>query len=127
MILLRPHHGLCIHHFEGKGYSPSFINTMSNLISKLESDPEQIIQVVCNCDDICSTCPNNNYTICNTNAKVLSYDYRCLTLCNLQENEQLSWLDFKRKLHKHVLKPQKLSKVCLDCEWLSLCLSKEGQ
>ncbi|HEZ7990826.1 MAG TPA: hypothetical protein RWO66_07705 [Ruminococcus sp.] len=39
-IFLRPHHGLCIGFFEGKGYSDEFTANMSAVIEKLQNtDP----------------------------------------------------------------------------------------
>ena len=55
---IRPHHGLCIHFFEGKGYSENFVRHMAELIEKLNAfRPE--IRLVLHVDYFCYACPHN--------------------------------------------------------------------
>ena len=43
-VVLRPHHSLCIQFFEGKGYSPQFVDGMTKTIKMLEqNDPPCIL------------------------------------------------------------------------------------
>ena len=36
MIRLRPHHGMCLAYFEGKGYSDDFTENMQHMLELLE-------------------------------------------------------------------------------------------
>lgn len=121
MIYLRPHHGLCIHHFIGKGYSDTFISNMKNIINTLEDNSNSKITLASGVDDICSSCPNNKNNGCLSGQKPDYYDMACLELCGLNFGDTLYWRDFKKKIQTSILKPNKLKEVCINCEWLSIC------
>jgi len=38
-ISLRAHHGLCLHFFQGKGYSGAFVENMARKKAMLEENP----------------------------------------------------------------------------------------
>lgn len=125
MIELRPHHGLCIGQFIGKGYSKDFVENMKHVISKLESD-NPYIKFVCHTDIICSRCPHNHNETCHSGQKVLDYDEACLRLCGFYENQEMKWFDFKDKMKEMVLKKDRLNEVCINCSWIDLCLENIG-
>lgn len=116
-VFLRPHHGLCLGFFEGYGYSDDFSKNMAAVLNGLEEDtPVKIAQ---GHDSICISCPNRN-TGC-PNAAV--YDRRVLKLCGLYPGQELSWSDFREKIRRCVLEAGRLTEVCGNCEWFSLCES----
>ena len=120
---LRPHHGLCINFFEGKGYSPEFIQHMTEMIEYLnQHNPE--IQLVLYTDRICSACPHNMNQICESEHKVLTYDKQVLALCNLHENQILNWKAFQGLIFQKILKQNQLSAVCRNCQWMNICSEK---
>ena len=120
---IRPHHGLCIHFFEGKGYSENFVRHMAELIEELNTfRPE--IRLVLHVDYFCYACPRNLGSICESAGKVLQYDKNILNLCHLEENQILSWEDFQEKIFFHILNAGKLSLVCSGCQWENLCTRK---
>lgn len=121
MIYLRPHHGLCIHHFIGKGYSDTFISNMKKIINVLEDSGNTKITLVSGVDEICGFCPNNKNDICLSGQKPDCYDIACLELCDLNFGDTLYWEDFKKKIQTYILEPNKLKEVCIDCEWLGIC------
>lgn len=120
MIELRPHHGMCIGQFIRKGYSEDFVENMQHIINKMESE-NPYIRLVCHTDAICSRCPYNMNDICFSGQKVLNYDRACLQLCELQENQEIKWIDFKNIVKEKILKKGKLSEVCINCSWIELC------
>lgn len=120
---LRPHHGLCTAFFEGRGYSPAFIRHMTAMIAFLDShNPD--IRLVLHTDRICSACPHNKDGLCESSSKVTGYDRQVLTLCGLQENQQLSWKNFQELVFLNILRRGLLCTVCRDCQWLFLCSEK---
>lgn len=121
MILLRPHHILCMHHFVGKGYSEPFTQNMSKLISHLEQNPSELIMLSLSLDDICAYCPHNKNKLCISQEKVVAYDRKCLALCHLTKDTILSWQTVKQLFRKNILDAGKLQEVCSDCEWQLLC------
>lgn len=119
---LRPHHGLCLHFFQGEGYSEEFIQNMQNIVDTLATNPT--IHLITANDDVCRTCPNRvNETECACDKKVLHYDKRVVELCNLTLNSTLSWNDFSIKVYNNILSPNLRETVCGDCEWNHLCHS----
>ncbi|NLP34296.1 MAG: DUF1284 domain-containing protein [Clostridiales bacterium] len=125
MIELRPHHGMCIGQFVGKGYSKDFVDNMKYIIGKLESD-NPYIKLVCHTDAICVRCPHNIDGICHSGQKVLYFDETCLRLCGLHEDEIIRWFDFKNIVKEMVLEKDILKEVCINCSWIELCIKNIG-
>lgn len=123
-IILRPHHGLCLQHFVGKGYSNSFVDNMTLVLKHLTEHPNQMVQLEYTTDILCSCCPHNLHSRCESGQKVASYDAACLALCGLHEGDMLSWKQFRQLVQIHILQKRKLSEVCVDCEWLAICDKK---
>lgn len=115
MFKLRPHHALCIHFFEGKGYSNEFTNHMSGVIGKLKEDTE--IQITCESDDICSKCPNLKQGTCVTQEKVNRYDKKVMELCGFYSGQKLNAMDFLEIAKREIINKDKLKEVCGDCAW----------
>ena len=121
---LRPHHGLCIAFFEGKGYSPDFTQHMSEMISYLDChNPE--IRLVLHTDRICSACPHNLDAVDESAQKVLHYDRAVLSLCGLEENQILLWKEFQSLVRLKILGQRRISAVCRNCQWLFICSEKQ--
>ncbi|MBC5786909.1 DUF1284 domain-containing protein [Clostridium facile] len=118
---IRPHHGLCIAFFEGKGYSPEFVRHMEQTIANLK---QATIQLVQGADEICSHCPNNQNGACTQTDKVATFDRRVLELCQLQPSQRITWQEFFCLVNQNILQQGKRKQVCADCEWDSICSSK---
>ena len=73
-IRLRPHHGLCIRHFTGKGYSPAFVENMARVIAGLRAAPETDIELTAGADVLCASCPHNQSGWCASAPKPDRYD-----------------------------------------------------
>ena len=58
-IPVRPHHGMCLAYFIGKGYSEGFSAHMEKMLHILEQDVS--IRLVVSLDEICSACPNHQF------------------------------------------------------------------
>ena len=65
---LRPHHILCIAHYEGKGYSEEFNIKMQAIIEALKSGGQ--FELTFGPDDLCASCPNLVGGICSSEEKV---------------------------------------------------------
>lgn len=118
---IRPHHGLCIRFFEGKGYSNAFTVHMAKVIEDLIENPK--VCLVLKEDEICSACPNCRTAGCETRDKVLAYDAAVLRLCNLEEEEVLDFRQFWDSITENIIEANKLSEICGDCEWAQICRS----
>lgn len=75
IIRFRPHHFLCLLSFQGKGYSPSFIQNFDTIKKQLEAAPNQSIEIVTGLDSICQACPERTTKgACKKEKKVSSLD-----------------------------------------------------
>lgn len=117
---IRPHHGLCIAHFKGLGYSQEFVENMQKVTAALRSEDNQVT-LVCHTDDICCCCPHNSNGECESGQKVLSYDIACLEYCGLKDNQTIRWSEFSDKVMQNIILPGRLREVCRECQWLDIC------
>lgn len=113
---LRPHHGLCINFFEGKGYSQEFTENMTSVIELLNSENPET-ELTTNHDIICCCCP---CTDCHD--KALSYDLKVMEICGVSEN--IRWKDFRKKVHEKIISTGRLKEVCGNCQWFYICEKK---
>lgn len=117
--IIRPHHGMCMAFYQGKGYSSEFSSHMGEIIHKLESNPTICISI--QADIICSKCPNNKKGICETESKVIEYDRQTLKHCGLSEGMTMPYADFKKAVYECILIPNKRERICGNCQWNELC------
>lgn len=122
--VIRPHHGICLAFFEGKGYSDCFSAHMAQVQDwLLTDDPDVCLSP--ETDEICSCCPNNESGICKTAEKVDRYDRAVLERCGLTPGQQLNWSRFSDLVEKHILSTAQRTSICGDCQWSKLCASHE--
>jgi hypothetical protein len=118
-IAIRPHHGMCLAYFQGKGYSEGFTGHMQEMKECFETDLP--VKLVAETDEICSACPHNEKGICKSADKVNSYDQAVLKYCGLQEGQELTYLDFAHQVREKILAKGLRTQICGDCQWNSLC------
>lgn len=119
MILLRPHHGMCLAFFVGYGYSDSFSAHMSALLDSLT--PDTLIQLTVDTDAVCSACPNNLDGVCKTAQLVADYDRAVLSLCGLQDGQIIAFGRFAELVQTCVLSPDLRPTICGGCHWDGIC------
>ncbi len=122
-LRIRPHHGLCVSFFEGKGYSDKFSSHMWK-ISKMMEEENPEITLVLDYDEICTECPNISKKRCG---KALCYDKRVLNFCEISAGESLNWLDFRKTVWERIVLKGRLFEVCGDCEWYYICSKKQDE
>lgn len=123
-LVLRPHHGLCIRYFRGKGYSPDFVRNMEKVVAVLRQNPAQQFALFSGIDSLCICCPHHQQGCCDSEEKVQGYDRACLELCGLQNGQTLTWGDFQTAVATAV-STHGLETICRGCQWLSICLDIE--
>ena len=121
-ILLRPHHGLCIRFYRGKGYSDGFVVNMNKTITLLEKGAE--ITLINDGDALCGHCPNYDGKSCLSGEKPHRYDNAVLSLTGLNPGDSIKWKDFQDILMEKVFEAGKFDEICGDCEWQNLCHTK---
>lgn len=113
MIKYRPHHFLCTLGFQGKGYSPQFVQNFSDIKEGLKD--ETLITVVESTDDICDPCPHRRETLCEKQEIIASLDARHKEALGFAPGDTLSWGDAKEKLKR--LSLEDFHRICAGCSW----------
>lgn len=122
---IRPHHGMCLAYFEGKGYSQGFVHHMGEVLSLLEEGTT--VEMTVAGDNICSACPNLKDGVCETADKVEAYDRAVLSFCNLKEKEQIEFSEFTERVQEIILETGKREEICGDCQWNEICSSRKSR
>ncbi len=140
-ISLRPHHGMCLAYFEGKGYSEGFIAHMQRMLELFTAadvaaaDPEQggkksekvLVRLTARTDEICSACPNNLDGNCREAEKVRRYDLGVLDFCGLKEGQILEYDQFASLVQERILSAGKRVEICGGCQWESICAKRKNK
>ena len=117
---LRAHHGMCLHYFQGKGYSSSFTENMSSVLTYLnENDP--LVTVIADCDNICSKCPNLIFGKCITSRKVSKYDNNTLKSLDIESGTTMKYSEYSKLIEDKIINSGIRGKICSDCRWNDLC------
>ena len=53
--------------------------------------------------------------------KVAGYDSAVLERCGIKSGTELRWKEFSKLVHDNIIGAKKLSEVCGDCQWYSIC------
>lgn len=93
MLKLRGHHLVCLHYFQGKGYSQEFIRNLQELVGRAqEGEP---VEVVAGPDDVCRACLNLRKERCrhknDAEAEIKKLDCRALCYLGASVGERATW------------------------------------
>lgn len=122
VIPIRPHHGMCLAYFEGKGYSSDFTRHMKEMLDIFEKNVQ--VQLVVSGDEICSACPNDRNGECCDKKLVEAYDRAVLEYCEWEEGTILYFKEFAEKVQKNVIDAGYRDKICGNCQWNDICSRK---
>ena len=126
---IRPHHLMCILGFRGLGYNENFTINMTNIVKDLRSNPNAIIIVSPEADDICVTCPHNNKGICvkkpNSEEIVQNLDSEYIKLIQIPLRVPISINDAWKNIVSSV-SLETMENICKECEWWSDGYCSEG-
>ena len=123
-LTIRPHHGMCLAFFRGKGYSGGFTTHMAQVKETLAQDPAVRLSV--GGDEICTCCPNLREGVCTAAEKVQRYDRAVLAACGLEDGAVLPWHRFAQLVDGHILAAGRRREICGDCQWDTLCAQGNG-
>ena len=125
MIRLRPHHGMCLAYFEGKGYSDSFTVNMQQMLDFFEKGTD--VELTVAGDEICKACPNLKEGICVSAGLVETYDRKVLEACGVGEKEHMTFREFVDNVQRNVIESGKRVEICGNCQWNEICSNKESR
>jgi DNA helicase-2/ATP-dependent DNA helicase PcrA len=118
-IAIRPHHGMCLAFYQGKGYSEGFTGHMYEMKARFETNP--LVKLVVCTDEICVACPNDEDGTCKSAAKVASYDRAVLLHCGLKEGQELHYREFAQLVQDRIFAKGLRTAICGNCQWDALC------
>jgi hypothetical protein len=125
MVRIRGHHILCIKGFHGLGYAKPFIKKMYEMQDMFANLPDTEIELVSECDDICSCCPHSIDSVCQkgelSEERTREQDlnvFKTLGIneCRVSTVKELNGI-FQNKMNTF---PQ-LVKICGICGWREIC------
>jgi uncharacterized protein len=124
-IKIRAHHLLCIQGFQGHGYSRDFERNMTRTIQKIESYPEQELEIVAECDEICSHCPHQVERLCEmspgSDISIRKLDAAVLKRLDLEEKTIIKASNIL-ELVNIKLETLDILDICGNCFWREMCL-----
>ncbi|MFI8576207.1 DUF1284 domain-containing protein [Rossellomorea aquimaris] len=128
--ILRGHHLLCTHGFQGMGYSTEFVKVMADIVGEIRNDELDFpIQVVQSFDDACQACPHKGKSVCeksaDSNDHVLTLDSKVLHHLGLKHGD-IYMKSALISITAQKVKPEDLDYLCEGCSWLEYGVCKEG-
>ena len=120
-VKLRPHHGMCLQFFQGKGYSGEFTAHMAEILRLLENHRDCRIEIADGADEICSACPCLHDGSCTSAEKTDRYDREVLTAAGLNSGTVTEGALFLQTVREKIILAGKRETICGDCQWTSLC------
>lgn len=120
MPLLRGHHLICLHFFNGDGYDEGFINNLGAILNCAE---EGGITISSGADDICRCCPYLKESSCqyteNSDEEIRDMDIEALALLSLSIGDKAKWDGIKNTVPE-IFQNWYLSR-CAKCDWIDAC------
>lgn len=120
MLHLRPHHGLCMANFVGRGYDEAFTQNMKKVAASLAKEPGQTVLLAEGEDVLCGKCPHNQGR-CVTAEKVRRLDAASLAACGLSAGQEIAWDEFQRLVREQVFEKGRFDEICRPCKWYDFC------
>ncbi|HCM40222.1 MAG: hypothetical protein A2Z97_02840 [Bdellovibrionales bacterium GWB1_52_6] len=121
-LKFRAHHFLCALGFQGKGYSPDFVDNFQQKVDLLKDEvhgPAQELEIVEGLDAICEKCPNQDGAHCGSEHKVLRLDQGHAEALGVTNGQIVTWAEMKKRLAERMTL-EKFEVVCAPCAWKSL-------
>lgn len=126
-IKFRPHHFLCSVGFQGKGYSPAFVQNFTDIMAILNAPKgdEIEIEVTDITDSICDPCPLKKEHLCSTQEKIQSLDDNHAQILNLKPGQIISWGDAKKRIVEKMTLNE-FNQACAQCSWKTLGICEQA-
>ncbi len=120
MPLLRGHHLVCLHFFNGEGYDEAFIKNLKKILHRTE---EEETTISFGADDVCTSCPYLKESRClyadDSDEDILRMDTKALALLSLSNGDKVKWGELKDSAYK--IFPEWFSLYCKECDWQNAC------
>jgi uncharacterized protein len=123
----RPHHFMCTLGFEGKGYSPSFVENFQAIADRLrgQGGDDVVLRVTDQTDSICAACPHVQGLLCGSDEDYIqALDARHGDVLGMKAGDDITWGEAKRRIVEKVDEVT-FDRMCEGCSWkeLGVCLT----
>lgn len=122
-VRLRGHHVVCLHFYQGEGYSEEFVDNLWRVMERLETERFELAE---GADDVCESCPSLHEGVCVSEsggeAEIRRIDALALELLGLEVGAKLEFAAMRERL-VGVL-PQWRASACAGCGFESLCAER---
>ncbi|MDO8281196.1 MAG: DUF1284 domain-containing protein [Thermodesulfovibrionia bacterium] len=120
MPLLRGHHLICLHFFNGEGYDEAFINNLKKILERAEDEE---ITISSGDDDICRCCPYLKERRCqyteSSAEEIRDMDTEALMLLRSSRGDNVKWDEIRNTIYR--IFPSWHTSYCLKCDWKDAC------
>jgi len=120
-VRLRGHHLICLHFFNGEGYSPDFVANLRNVLERAEAGEQ--INICEGADDVCSACPSLQEKHClyreDSEKEIRGMDRAAIELLRIRSRVKISWPEIKARIPE--IFASWSGKFCRGCDWFSVC------
>lgn len=120
MPVLRGHHLICLHFFNGEGYNQEFIRNLEETLQKTGHSP---VDICSGADEVCTKCPFLKNSTChydkNAEEDIRAMDNKALELLNLPPGSKEDWNDIRNAVPG--IFNQWYVSYCKSCDWLKVC------
>lgn len=112
---------MCVHGFQGKGYSPEYVENFWKIFNSFKSDENTLVKVIEGPDEICRPCPNNLKRKCTPSgnideARIRALDDAYSATLQLKSGEVMTWKEVKERVVRLVTDTA-FDKNCEICAW----------
>ncbi len=119
-VKLRAHHLMCVHGFQGKGYSPDYVKNFWSICGTL-GEADARVEVVDGADEICAPCPNNDSGTCkpaglSDEPRIRALDAAYESTLEVKPGDEMSFDELKKRIAENVT-DQAFEKNCAPCSW----------
>jgi len=124
MMKVRGHHLVCTYCFFGSGKkrAKDFFgveNAIPELLRKLQDDPERVLTVVDDMDDVCEVCPLKRPDGCGRaadaaaqNRKLRSWDAAILKRLGLRAGDRIKARELEERIRQRI---PDIGEICVNC------------
>ncbi len=120
MPLLRGHHLICLHFYNGEGYNETFIKNLRHIMNRID---DEMTTVSFGADNICTSCLHLKQGKCqsseNAEEEIREMDKKALELLELLPRDKVNWNEVKEKLPE--IFSEWFSQYCSECKWKEAC------
>lgn len=122
-VRLRGHHVVCLHFYQGEGYSEEFVANLWRVMERLETARFTLTE---GADDVCESCPSLHEGVCVSEsggeAEIRRINALARELLGLEVGAKLEFAAIRERL-VGVL-PQWRASACAGCGFESLCAGR---